>query len=58
MLTREEIVAVEGAEVTRRDLLDVLFLASALIAPLELYLVASFTLYDLLTIGLAFLIWA
>lgn len=58
MLTREEIVTEAGAEETRKDLLEILFLASALIAPLELYLVASFTLYDLLITGLAFLIWA
>lgn len=58
MLTREEIVTEAGAEETRKDLLEIVFLASALIAPLELYLVASFTLYDLLITGLAFLIWA
>lgn len=58
MLTREEIVTEAGAEETRKDLLEIVFLASALIAPLELYLVASFTLHDLLITGLAFLIWA
>lgn len=59
MLTREEVVTdTAGAEAWRPDLLDLVFLASALIAPLELYLVASFTLYDLLIAGLAFLIWA
>lgn len=59
MLTQEEVVTRQaGAEAERPDLLDLVFLASALVAPLELYLVASFTLYDLLIAGLAFLIWA
>ncbi len=59
MLTREEVVTTRASgNEDRADLLDLVFLASALIAPLELYLVASFTLYDLLIVGLAFLIWA
>jgi O-antigen ligase len=59
MLTREEVVTTRaGGDEDRADLLDLVFLASALIAPLELYLVQSFTLYDLLIVGLAFLIWA
>ena len=38
------------------DLVNVLFLISAFIAPVELVIVASFTLYDLMTLAVAFLI--
>ncbi len=38
------------------DLAELLFLATALVAPLELKIFASFTAYDFLTIGIAFLI--
>lgn len=40
------------------DLLDVLFLFGALIAPMDLVFLGSFTLYDLVITGLAFLIVA
>ena len=59
MMTREAVASTPAStEAERLDLLDLVFLASALIAPLELYLVHSLTLYDVMIGGLAFLIWA
>jgi O-antigen ligase len=50
--------AAPGADSRRTtlDLADLLFLISALIAPVELILVASFTVYDLVMAAVAFLI--
>jgi O-antigen ligase len=59
MMTREAVASTRASvEAERPDMLDLVFLASALIAPLELYVVHSLTLYDVVIGGLAFLIWA
>lgn len=47
-----------ATDASRLDLLDIVFLVSALVAPFELRLVANLTVYDLLTLGLALLIGA